>query len=119
MAISYPPARPFRADHVGSLLRPEALLQARRRAGAGEIDEAGLREFEDAHIESVIRFQEDIGLQSITDGEFRRESWRLGFVHKVEGFRLTDAVGAVDLQQDDAGERRAIGAVSAPMIKVR
>ena len=117
MAMSAPPARPFRADHIGSLLRPEALLQARRRAGAGEIDETSLREIEDAHIESIIRFQEDIGLQSITDGEFRRESWRLGFVHKVEGFRLADAVGAVDLQQDDTGERRAIGA--APLAESR
>ena len=104
------PKPPFRADHVGSLLRPPALLRARKRAGEHPQKRETLRALEDRHIENVIRFQENIGLQSITDGEFRRESWRLGFVHKVEGFVLADSVGAVDLQQNETGERRAIGA---------
>jgi 5-methyltetrahydropteroyltriglutamate--homocysteine methyltransferase len=62
---------PSRADHVGSFLRPEALLEARRRHKAGEIDAAALRTVEDEAIADVVRFQEDLGLKTITDGEFR------------------------------------------------
>ena len=76
---------PFRADHVGSLLRPEALLAVRRRWKAGEITLAELRAKEDAHIEDVVRLQEDVGLGSITDGEFRRENFHRDFIDKIEG----------------------------------
>jgi 5-methyltetrahydropteroyltriglutamate--homocysteine methyltransferase len=65
---------PFRADHVGSLLRPAALKIAREQRAKGEIDAAALKAVEDREIERVIGKQEDAGLQSITDGEFRR-SW--------------------------------------------
>lgn len=106
----FSPSPPFRADHIGSLLRPEELLSARKRTSGSRLDSSELRSLEDKHIEKVIRFQEDIGLESITDGEYRRESWRLGFVDKVEGFTLTNAIGKVDLQQDESGERHAIGA---------
>ena len=63
---------PFRADHVGSFLRPKFLLEARERKAKGEITAAQLREVEDRAITDIVRFQQDVGLQSITDGEFRR-----------------------------------------------
>ncbi|WP_336204422.1 5-methyltetrahydropteroyltriglutamate--homocysteine S-methyltransferase [Nonomuraea sp. LPB2021202275-12-8] len=71
---------PFRADHVGSLLRPPALLRA-REAGTGQ----ELREAEDAAIREVVRRQEEIGLQSATDGEFRRASWHMDFIYRLGG----------------------------------
>jgi 5-methyltetrahydropteroyltriglutamate--homocysteine methyltransferase len=82
------PARttpPFRADHVGSLLRPAHLLQAREDHAAGRIDADALRAIEDDAIREVVRRQEDIGLKSITDGEFRRESWHMDFIYQLGG----------------------------------
>jgi methionine synthase II (cobalamin-independent) len=76
---------PFRADHVGSLLRPAALKQAREQRARGEIDAAALKEIEDREIERVIKKQEDVGLQSITDGEFRRSWWHLDFLWGLDG----------------------------------
>ena len=76
---------PFRADHVGSLLRPAALKQARAQFAQGEIDAAALRAVEDREIERVIRKQEEVGLQSITDGEFRRSWWHLDFLWGLDG----------------------------------
>jgi methionine synthase II (cobalamin-independent) len=76
---------PFRADHVGSLLRPAALKQAREQRAKGEIDGAALKEVEDREIERVIKKQEDVGLQSITDGEFRRSWWHLDFLWGLDG----------------------------------
>ena len=63
---------PFRADHVGSFLRPKYLLEARAQAAAGEITREQLRSVEDRAITEIVKMQEDVGLQSITDGEFRR-----------------------------------------------
>ena len=62
---------PFRADHVGSLLRPPSLKQARERRAKGEISAADLKAVEDREIERIIKKQEDVGLQAVTDGEFR------------------------------------------------
>ena len=76
---------PFRADHVGSLLRPAALKEARERRAKGEIDAAALKEVEDREIERVIKKQEEVGLQSITDGEFRRSWWHLDFLWGLTG----------------------------------
>ena len=76
---------PFRADHVGSLLRPPALLEARARRAAGEIDDAELRGIEDAAIADVVRLQGDVGLRTATDGEFRRASWHMDFIYAIEG----------------------------------
>ena len=76
---------PFRADHVGSLLRPPQLLQARDRAKRNEITAQQLREIEDRAILDVVRMQEDIGLQGVTDGEFRRGSWHMDFLYQVGG----------------------------------
>jgi 5-methyltetrahydropteroyltriglutamate--homocysteine methyltransferase len=76
---------PFRADHVGSLLRPAALKQARDKRAKGEIDAAELKAVEDREIERVIKKQEEIGLQSVTDGEFRRSWWHLDFLWGLDG----------------------------------
>ena len=80
---------PFRADHVGSLLRTAALRQARERHAAGEIGAAALKQIEDREIEGVIRKQESAGLKSVTDGEYRRVSWNIDFLerlHNVESY---------------------------------
>jgi methionine synthase II (cobalamin-independent) len=76
---------PFRADHVGSLLRPQKLLRAREDHAAGRIDDAELRAVEDDAIRDVIAMQEDVGLQSATDGEFRRASWHMDFIYALDG----------------------------------
>jgi 5-methyltetrahydropteroyltriglutamate--homocysteine methyltransferase len=76
---------PFRADHVGSLLRPAALKTARERRAKDEISSAALREVEDREIEAIIKKQEAVGLQSITDGEFRRSWWHLDFLWGLDG----------------------------------
>jgi 5-methyltetrahydropteroyltriglutamate--homocysteine methyltransferase len=76
---------PFRADHVGSLLRPPEVLKAREERAAGRIDAEALKEVEDAAIVDVIRRQEEVGLSSITDGEFRRESWHMDFIYQLGG----------------------------------
>ncbi len=76
---------PFRADHVGSLLRPPSLLTARARFADGELDAAGLRAAEDEAVDEVVRMQADIGLQTATDGEFRRASWHMDFIYRISG----------------------------------
>jgi 5-methyltetrahydropteroyltriglutamate--homocysteine methyltransferase len=76
---------PFRADHVGSLLRPKAVLEARDKAASGEITTAQLKEIEDAAIRDAIRKQGEAGLKSVTDGEFRRESWHMDFIYELGG----------------------------------
>jgi 5-methyltetrahydropteroyltriglutamate--homocysteine methyltransferase len=73
---------PFRADHVGSLLRPPALLQAREARERGTISQEELRQVEDKAIRDVVRMQEDIGFKAVTDGEFRRTWWHLDFLEK-------------------------------------
>ena len=81
---------PFRADHVGSLLRPPALLRARDARAAGEIDVSELRAVEDAAIRDVVAMQERVGLRAATDGEFRRTSWHMDFIHRLGGVEKTD-----------------------------
>src|SRR3989454_972234 len=80
---------PFRADHVGSLLRPQALHAARARHKKGEIDRAALRAVEDKCIKEAVKLQEDVGLQAVTDGEFRRDWWHIDFIHGFDGIDLT------------------------------
>src|SRR4051812_30703721 len=80
---------PFRADHVGSLLRPAALKEARDKRAKGEITADQLKAVEDREIERVIRKQEDVGLQAITDGEFRRSWWHLDFLWGLDGAEKT------------------------------
>ena len=76
---------PFRADHVGSLLRPAALKEARPRRERGEISPEELKAVEDREIEKVIRKQEEVGLRSVTDGEFRRAFWNYDFLGEIDG----------------------------------
>jgi methionine synthase II (cobalamin-independent) len=76
---------PFRADHVGSLLRPPELLRARDDFAAGRIDAAELRGIEDESIRAAVRMQEDAGLNAATDGELRRTTWHMDFIYQLEG----------------------------------
>jgi 5-methyltetrahydropteroyltriglutamate--homocysteine methyltransferase len=76
---------PFRADHVGSLLRPAPLKEARAKRETGGITQDELKAIEDREIEAVIRKQEAVGLNSITDGEFRRAFWNYDFLGKLDG----------------------------------
>jgi 5-methyltetrahydropteroyltriglutamate--homocysteine methyltransferase len=76
---------PFRADHVGSLLRPPELRQARDDHAAGKITAAELRAVEDEAITAAVALQRDAGLRSVTDGEFRRASWHMDFIYQIGG----------------------------------
>src|SRR5918999_1297166 len=81
---------PFRADHVGSLLRPERLLRARAGAAEGSLSKEKLREVEDEAIREVVGAQRDVGLRSVTDGEFRRTSWHMDFIYRLGGIAQSD-----------------------------
>jgi 5-methyltetrahydropteroyltriglutamate--homocysteine methyltransferase len=85
---------PFRADHVGSLLRPRGLKEARERFEQNEIDEDELRAAEDEAIREVVRAQESIGLQGITDGEFRRTFFHIDFLQRLEGVSVSGGIAA-------------------------
>lgn len=79
------PKPPFRADHVGSFLRPKELIEAREAHRAGRIDAAALRAVEDEAIRDVVALQEELGLHAITDGEFRRTYFHTDFLLKLNG----------------------------------
>jgi 5-methyltetrahydropteroyltriglutamate--homocysteine methyltransferase len=96
--MSHPP---FRADHVGSLLRPQALKNAFRDVASGKIGAEEFAVIQDGAIRDAVRMQEEVGLESITDGEFRRGSWFLGFVEAVDGLTTRDAL--FDFQDDKGG----------------
>jgi 5-methyltetrahydropteroyltriglutamate--homocysteine methyltransferase len=83
---------PFRAEHVGSLLRPRALKDAARGLREGTVSEADYRARLDADIARVVRMQEDIGLKSITDGEFGKSSWFGFFFERLEGFTIRESL---------------------------
>ena len=108
---------PFRADHVGSLLRPRSLVLARHDAAAGRIDAARLRAVEDEAIRDVVALQEDIGLRAATDGEFRRTSWHMDFIYRLGGVTRTDDEIVVTFRNDEeSGEFIAAGlAVREPL----
>ena len=81
---------PFRADHVGSLLRPPALLRAREDAAAGRIIADELHTVEDEAIAEAVRMQQEVGLHGVTDGEFRRGSWHMDFIYALDGISTAD-----------------------------
>jgi 5-methyltetrahydropteroyltriglutamate--homocysteine methyltransferase len=95
---------PFRADHVGSFLRPAYLLEARRQFAAGEIGSEPLREVEDRAIAEVVRMQQEVGLHSITDGEFRRTYFHIDFLEQLGGVK-TDV--PVTIKKPDGSEELA------------
>jgi 5-methyltetrahydropteroyltriglutamate--homocysteine methyltransferase len=97
MAIAAPP---FRAEHVGSLLRPGELREVRAKAKAGDISPERLREVEDHIIRAAVSRQESIGLRAVTDGEFRRDFWHLDFLRQLEGVDVAPVTGA-KFQADD------------------
>jgi 5-methyltetrahydropteroyltriglutamate--homocysteine methyltransferase len=101
---------PFRADHVGSFLRPPYLLEAREKKARGEITPQQLREVEDRAITEVVKFQRDAGLKSITDGEFRRTYFHIDFLEQLGGVK-TDI--PVTVKRADGTEELA-----PPVIKV-
>jgi 5-methyltetrahydropteroyltriglutamate--homocysteine methyltransferase len=91
---------PFRADHVGSLLRPAELREARARARAGAVSPAQLREIEDRCIRAAVARQEALGLRAVTDGEYRRDFWHLDFLRRLEGVGLAPITGVVFQAED-------------------
>ncbi len=113
---------PYRADMVGSLLRPARLKEAREKHGAGKIDQAALTAIEDEEIRKVIRKQEEIGLQAVTDGEFRRAFWHYDFLEHLDGVQgvwLDQGVQFKGIQLTPKGLRVVgkIGFTSHPMIE--
>jgi 5-methyltetrahydropteroyltriglutamate--homocysteine methyltransferase len=113
---------PFRADHVGSLLRPMALKQAREQHAKGEIGDVELKAIEDREIKDVIKKQEAAGLQSITDGEFRRSWWHLDFLWGLDGVEkhVMDtgiAFAAVTTRNEGVKVTGKIGFSGHPMIE--
>jgi len=95
---------PFRADHVGSFLRPKYLLDAREQRAKGEITAEQLRAVEDKAIAEIVKFQQDVGLQSITDGEFRRTYFHIDFLEQLGGVK-TDI--PVTIRKPDGTEELA------------
>jgi len=95
---------PFRADHIGSLLRPQMLRQAFRDHAAGKLSDADFAQVQDDAIRDVIAMQEDVGLDVVTDGEFRRASYWGRFVERVGGFAIKPAEFTF---RDDAGHELA------------
>ncbi|MDP2064461.1 MAG: 5-methyltetrahydropteroyltriglutamate--homocysteine S-methyltransferase [Burkholderiaceae bacterium] len=89
------PHLPARYDHVGSFLRPQYLLEAREQKARGEITPEQLRKVEDKAITEIVKFQEDVGLKSITDGEFRRTYFHLDFLEQLGGVKVGEAMLAV------------------------
>ena len=91
---------PFRADHVGSLLRPASLLQAREAAAAGRLGADELRAAEDEAVRAVVALQQEVGLQSATDGELRRASWHMDFIYRLGGVSKADHTMQVHFENE-------------------
>ena len=104
---------PFRVEHVGSFVRPEALLNAARARKAGTLGVHEFKQVQDAAIQGIVAFQESLGLPSVTDGEFRRRSWSAGFIDAVEGFGLRD--GTLSFRD----QTRVIGVAASPYARDR
>jgi 5-methyltetrahydropteroyltriglutamate--homocysteine methyltransferase len=108
--MAYNKKAPFRANHVGSLLRPPELRQAREKREQGELSAAALREIEDRCIRDAVKMQEDVGMQGITDGEFRRTLWHADFLRQIEGVKVVEGLSpdsAKRFQNPDADVQRS------------
>ncbi len=103
---------PFHADQVGSLLRPPELREARAKAKAGALAAAELRAVEDRAIAAAVRRQEAVGLQAITDGEFRRDFWHLDFLKQLDGIELVPVSGMTFKAEDVPPMASAAGKVA-------
>ena len=113
---------PFRADHVGSLLRPAALKEARARHARGEINAAALHAVEDREIARIIARQEAVGLKSVTDGEFRRSWWHLDFLWGLAGterYAMQEGIAFAGVQTRAEGVRVVgkLGFAGHPMLE--
>src|SRR5215475_789524 len=113
---------PYRADHVGSLLRSAALKKAREHRIGGKIPPAQLKAIEDREITRAIKKQEEVGLQSITDGEFRRSWWHLDFLWGLDGaehYVMDQGIAFQGLQTRAEGARIVgkVGFTNHPMIE--
>jgi 5-methyltetrahydropteroyltriglutamate--homocysteine methyltransferase len=112
---------PFRADHVGSLLRPLELREARAQRERGEITAGALKALEDSCVRAVIKKQESIGLRAVTDGEFRRAFWHFDFLEGLEGVESYIPEQGIQFQGGQTKPRALrvtakIGAANHPML---
>jgi len=89
---------PFRADHVGSLLRPKEVLEARDKHAKGTMTAAELRKVEDKHIKDAVAIQESAGMKAITDGEYRRGMWHIDFLQEIEGVEMREGTNTMKFQ---------------------
>ena len=105
---------PFRADHVGSFLRPAALKDARAKREKGAITQADLKAIEDREIEKVVKKQEELGLQLATDGEFRRSWWHFDFLGMLDGVEIFEAEQGIQFRgvQTKAQGLRIVGKIA-------
>jgi len=108
------PHPPFRADHVGSLLRPPELLRARAEHQASRLSAGGLRRIEDDAIRDGVRMQQEIGLEGITDGEFRRGSWHMDFLYQIGGVAKTDQTLRIQFRNEAARSRPRSARFASP-----
>ena len=113
MAVQARKNPPFRAEHIGSFVRPEGLLATARARKAGTITDVAFQQAADQAITDIVRFQESLGMPSVTDGEFRRRSWSAGFIDAVDGYGLRE--GTIEFRTQAAGK----GAELSPYAKAR
>src|SRR5215470_7531046 len=106
LSVVSPLNPPFRAEHIGSLLRPKSLLDQRSRFARGEISRAALAAAEDAAIKEALALQERVGLKFATDGEFRRRSYH-SFFYRQLGDISIDTIAGEEAKGGDAGQRGA------------
>ena len=97
--------RPFRADHVGSILRPPELHKARQDFTEGRLDAEGLRAVEDAAVIKAVRMQEEVGLLAVTDGEYRRATWHMDFLYAIGGVNKVKETLEVAFHNDEGDIR--------------
>lgn len=89
---------PFRADHVGSLLRPKEILEARDKVAKGQMSAAELRKVEDKNIKDAVALQESVGLKAVTDGEYRRGMWHIDFLEQIGGVEMREGTSTMTFQ---------------------